>query len=168
MGFTSDPARCGRAHGARVVWLLGLLLVGGCRMPLASTTEPAAQRPGATGTPVPTTEQAPSPAVQRYASTPVQPSMRATVVPELTLADTPTTATEPILAPTVASTGLTETPAATTVTLPEPTLFKVVWEDRALFRQGLIAKEQAVLDELPGATVYHMDVQISDDLSNLE
>lgn len=49
---------------------------------------------------------------------------------------------------------------------PDP--FEIAWEDRSLFREGLIETEQAILDGLPGATVYHMDLQISDDLLLLE
>lgn len=37
------------------------------------------------------------------------------------------------------------------------------WEDRAVFRAGLIGANQEVLDRLPGATVYHIDFQISED-----
>jgi hypothetical protein len=39
----------------------------------------------------------------------------------------------------------------------------VAWDDRDIFREGLIEGEQAVLDELPGATVYHIDLRIPDD-----
>ena len=41
------------------------------------------------------------------------------------------------------------------------------WDDRAAFRNGLIAAEQGVLDSLAGASVYHLDVQIPGDLSTL-
>jgi len=41
------------------------------------------------------------------------------------------------------------------------------WDDRAIFRAGLIKDGQAVLDQLPGASVYYLDVQIDDDLSAL-
>jgi hypothetical protein len=34
------------------------------------------------------------------------------------------------------------------------------WDDRTVFREGLISTEQGVLDELPGATVYHIDLKI--------
>lgn len=44
----------------------------------------------------------------------------------------------------------------------------VSWDDRTIFRHGLIKAEQAVLDGLPGATVYQLDLQISDDLLLLE
>jgi hypothetical protein len=46
--------------------------------------------------------------------------------------------------------------------------FDVAWDDRAIFCEGLIDAEQAVLDRLPGATVYHMDLQIPDDFVFLQ
>lgn len=42
--------------------------------------------------------------------------------------------------------------------------FVVDWDDRLLFAAGLIESQQQVLEELPGATVYHMDLVIADDL----
>ena len=38
------------------------------------------------------------------------------------------------------------------------------WEDRSIFRSGLIESEQSVLDELDGASVYHIDLTIAEDL----
>jgi hypothetical protein len=38
------------------------------------------------------------------------------------------------------------------------------WEDRSIFRSGLIESEQSVLDELEGASVYHIDLTIAEDL----
>jgi dienelactone hydrolase len=51
-----------------------------------------------------------------------------------------------------------------TADLPAPALFVVAWDDRSAFRQGLISSEAAVLDELPGASIYHLDLAISPDL----
>ena len=56
---------------------------------------------------------------------------------------------------------------------PAPTRFapiptNVAWDDRSLFREGLIMSEQDVLVELPDATVYHIDITIADDLLSLE
>jgi len=51
-----------------------------------------------------------------------------------------------------------------TADLPAPALFDVAWDDRSAFRQGLISSEAAVLDELPGASIYHLDLAISPDL----
>lgn len=42
------------------------------------------------------------------------------------------------------------------------------WDDRALFRAGLIKDEQKVLEQLPGASAYHLDVQIADSLAALQ
>ena len=49
-----------------------------------------------------------------------------------------------------------------------PTATPVGGDNRAIFRQGLIEAEQEVLDRLPGASLYHIDLQISDDLLLLE
>jgi hypothetical protein len=42
------------------------------------------------------------------------------------------------------------------------------WADREIFRAGLIAEEQDVLTQLPGASAYHLDVQIADDFTSLQ
>ena len=42
------------------------------------------------------------------------------------------------------------------------------WDDRSIYRENLIPDAAAVLDELPGATVYHMDVGISEDRLSLK
>lgn len=60
-------------------------------------------------------------------------------------------------------------PGDTTVTaaagsLPPSTLFATAWADRSLFAPGLIPAEQAVLDQLPGASVYHLDLTLAPDL----
>ncbi|MCP4212880.1 MAG: M1 family metallopeptidase [Halieaceae bacterium] len=49
---------------------------------------------------------------------------------------------------------------------PQP--FDVAWDDRSLFSEGLISSEQGVLAELHEATVYHIDINIADDLLSLE
>jgi hypothetical protein len=38
------------------------------------------------------------------------------------------------------------------------------WEDRSIFRSGLIESEQSVLNELEGASVYHIDLTIAGNL----
>ncbi len=53
---------------------------------------------------------------------------------------------------------------ATATAPPTPTS---IWDDRAVFRAGLIPEEQKALSQLPGASVYHLDVQIADDLASL-
>ncbi|MCD4673528.1 MAG: M1 family metallopeptidase [Anaerolineaceae bacterium] len=44
----------------------------------------------------------------------------------------------------------------------------IEWEDREIFRPGLIAEEQAVLDDLEGASIYHIKLDIPDDLEVLQ
>jgi aminopeptidase N len=46
--------------------------------------------------------------------------------------------------------------------------FDMAWDDRVIFREGLTDAEQAVLDRLPGATVYHIDLQVPDDFLLLQ
>lgn len=52
----------------------------------------------------------------------------------------------------------TETPP------PLPDLFETPWEDRSLFKSGLVASQQTVLEELEGASVYHIELNIADSL----
>jgi aminopeptidase N len=54
-------------------------------------------------------------------------------------------------------------PAAPTPT-PGPDLFDAPWEDRSLFKSGLVASEQSVLEELPNAAVYHIEFNIAEDI----
>jgi aminopeptidase N len=56
-------------------------------------------------------------------------------------------------------------PVPTQTASPGP---DVAGDDRAIFREGLIDAQQAVLDRLPGATVYHIDLQIPDDFTLLQ
>ena len=67
----------------------------------------------------------------------------------------------PTLTPTVATATLTLTPT------PIPDLFDTPWEDRSIFKGGLVASEQSVLDELPNASVYHLEFNIADDLYHI-
>jgi len=39
----------------------------------------------------------------------------------------------------------------------------VLWEDRTVFEPGLVASERAILDRLPGATVYHIGMTVGVD-----
>lgn len=43
--------------------------------------------------------------------------------------------------------------------------FDIAWDDRELFSEGLISLEQGVLHELPGSSIYHITLEISEDLS---
>jgi aminopeptidase N len=63
----------------------------------------------------------------------------------------------------------TATPVPSPISMPTvPHPFDTSWDDRTIFRPGLIEAEQGVLDRLPGASVYHIDFQISDDFLLLE
>src|SRR5687767_9327839 len=59
------------------------------------------------------------------------------------------------------------TPTATPLPPPGPDPLKTAWEDRSIFKPGLVASEQNVLDELDGSTIYHIDFKIADDLYHL-
>jgi len=53
------------------------------------------------------------------------------------------------------------------VGLPDSTLFDVAWDDRSVFAPGLTAAYQGALDERPGASIYHIDIALSDDLTQV-
>lgn len=55
-----------------------------------------------------------------------------------------------------------EAPPTGEDTLPQPTLFEQAWDDRELFRRGLLEDEQDIVDTLTGATVYHMQLAIDE------
>ena len=60
-------------------------------------------------------------------------------------------------------------PAPTVTSAPSPSNpLDTPWDDRTLFRKGLINAEQDALNRLPGASVYHIDLQISDDYSSVQ
>lgn len=98
-------------------------------------------------TPMPTTQPSPTAAQVQPTATPrPQPTTTATLAPGLV-----TKPSSPAVAPS----------------LPASTLFDVDWDDRAPFRSGLVAEEQGVLEEQPGASVYHIDLRIDDSLTSL-
>ena len=93
----------------------------------------------------------------------------------------PVTAATPVAPATPiadATPGATAAPASTAVTtgaasaprpaVPEPQLFDTAWDDRAPFAPGLIKSEQSALQALPGASIYHIDLRLSDDLTRLK
>jgi hypothetical protein len=41
---------------------------------------------------------------------------------------------------------------------------KTPWEDRSIFKDGLVTSEQSILNELPGASIYHIEFTIADNL----
>ena len=48
---------------------------------------------------------------------------------------------------------------------PDP--LKTPWEDRSIFKNGLIASQQPVLDGLMAASIYHIEFNIADDLYHI-
>ena len=42
------------------------------------------------------------------------------------------------------------------------------WEDRSIFKAGLVGSEQSVLDELEGASIYHIELDIADSLYEIK
>ncbi len=77
--------------------------------------------------------------------------------------------TAPQATPTLTVATATSVPIPITTPQAQATLsISDNWDDRAIFRAGLIADEQSALDRLPGASVYHLDVQIADDLAALQ
>ncbi|MCA9924350.1 MAG: M1 family metallopeptidase [Anaerolineales bacterium] len=61
----------------------------------------------------------------------------------------------------------TAVPESTPQAIEAPIGIDTPWDDRSVFRAGLISSEQDALDEMPGANMYHMDIQISDDFLQL-
>ena len=55
---------------------------------------------------------------------------------------------------------LTATPIPTAT--PDP--LKNPWDDRSLFQSGLVESQQHVLKELIGASVYHLEFNIAEDM----
>ena len=51
---------------------------------------------------------------------------------------------------------------------PESDPVKTPWEDRSIFKEGLITSQQDILHELPGASVYHIDFHILDSLDQIK
>ena len=80
--------------------------------------------------------------------------------PPLTASAAPTAVPATATPTTVAA-----TPAAND--LPAPALFDTPWDDRAIFAPGLIPSQQDALQELPGASIYHIDFSVSDDLTHV-
>ena len=57
----------------------------------------------------------------------------------------------------------TSTPVSPTST-PKPDPMTIPWDDRSIFKNGLVASEQSVLNELQGASIYHIEFTIADNL----
>ena len=139
-----------------------------------ATVQTAAAEPTPTATPQPAlapTQTATPPAVE---PTTTVVSMATAVPPTATATPEPTAPSEAAEADTQESFYVPDAPERESVgerhMLPDiaaPTLFEIAWNDREDFRTGLIEPAQEVLEELPGATVYHIDLVIGDDLVNI-
>ncbi len=103
-----------------------------------------------TAIPAPESQQ-----TEETAVVPTNPTEAPTNEPE-TAAPTTATETEP-----------TQAPIEPAKNLPTSTLFDNSWGDKTPFQAGLISDEAAVLNELLGATVYHMDIAIAPDLTSV-
>ena len=53
-------------------------------------------------------------------------------------------------------------PTPTSTLKPDP--MQTAWDDRSIFKNGLVASEQSVLNELRGASIYHIEFTIADNL----
>jgi aminopeptidase N len=51
--------------------------------------------------------------------------------------------------------------------LPDPSLISITWDDRSAFRNGLSSAQRGILEGLPGATIYHISLKLSDDMTTL-
>ena len=72
-----------------------------------------------------------------------------------------------VLRPAAESSSQSTEPGQTASNIPDPTLFEGAWQDRSLFEPGLIESERAILAELPGASIYHLELDIGADLVHL-
>ncbi|MGE5377825.1 MAG: M1 family metallopeptidase [Bacteroidota bacterium] len=51
---------------------------------------------------------------------------------------------------------------------PLPNAFNTPWADRSIFKSGLVQSQQSILDGLPGASVYHIELKLADDLFHVQ
>ena len=95
---------------------------------------------------------------QESTAPPSLPAETATILPEPLPA-----ATEEAQAPepTAAATS-TAVPTESAESVPSPSLFPGSWDDRDIYLSGLVADEAGILQELAGATVYHLNLDIND------
>lgn len=91
-------------------------------------------------------------------------------LPPATITPLPTLTATPIPALVISAPEVEITPEPTPTpepAVPAPTLFDTAWEDRSVYAANLIPEEQSVLNELPGATVYHLDLTIDESLTRV-
>ena len=89
-----------------------------------------------------------------------QPLQSLIAPPTATVTSLPTETPPPLPTSATAETGIPRS-------IPGPSLFDISWSDRTLFAEGLLADESDVLALLPGAAVYHMQLEIDEDLKNI-
>ncbi|HEX9333787.1 MAG TPA: M1 family metallopeptidase [Anaerolineales bacterium] len=58
-------------------------------------------------------------------------------------------------------------PKISPTSTPSTDIFNTPWDDRSLFKTGLVASEQSVLNELTGASVYHLQFNIAKDFYHI-
>lgn len=141
-----------------------LLMAGWFLSSCAAPTATPAQVPS-TATPPPTATETAE--VVAEATLPPSPTTGPTNTPQPTITPVPPTVTPVETAPTQVA-GVEPTPEPTAAAGPASSLFETAWEDRSIFREGLIEGERGVLEQLPGASVYHIDLEIAADLVHLQ
>lgn len=97
---------------------------------------------------------------------PVQESQTATTLPAATIT-VPTQTPLPDINETTSAVPEVETPASGSTdaaldNVPVPSLFPSRWDDREIYKVGLVPDEVSVLQEMPGATIYHLSLDITD------
>lgn len=104
-----------------------------------------------------------------------EPAPTAPPTLELQTADPTAAPTNTAIPPTATASATatpspTSTPAPTATTDPSLTspIFGVAWDDRTMFADGLISAERDILNQLPSAPVYHMDLTLSSDLLSIK
>lgn len=136
-----------------IIFLASLLFLSSCAAQNQVAAEPTAS-----------STITPQPNIPTTIPTDPPPSLTPTPNPTATLIPSPSATPVPP----------TQTPQAIQIDPPEnlpPTtspLFEIDWQDRTLFKANLIDSEQDILNQLPGATVYHIDVIIDDTLTTLQ
>lgn len=128
----------------RRILFLSFLLVTACQE--AAPAQPAATEGGET-------------AVSTLPPAPTNTPSLDTPVPDETAA--------PQTEPTATAPAATAAPVEETAVLPAPTLFETSWDDRSLYASGLLESEQAILQDLPGATIYHMALTVEPNLTTV-
>ncbi len=119
------------------------------------TVEPS---PQATNTSVPPSVEPAPEATDTSISLTVEPSPQATDTSVPPTVEPSPQATNTIVPPTVEP-----SPQAVDPDAPhQPSLFNIAWDNKEIFAANLIDQEEGILDELGGASIYHLMVEIAD------